>query len=106
MQYKILFTLAGGFWCPVFIVLQVCSSFNFNLLDWIDLFNCNCITNLNIILHSIQNKIYTLFIGVCCWNPAFDVTPASLISGIITERGVFRPNDLVGKLSSSVIDSF
>jgi len=25
------------------------------------------------------------------WNPAFDVTPAALISAIITERGVFRP---------------
>lgn len=25
------------------------------------------------------------------WNPAFDVTPAHLISAIITERGVFRP---------------
>jgi methylthioribose-1-phosphate isomerase len=25
------------------------------------------------------------------WNPAFDVTPAQLISAIITERGVFRP---------------
>lgn len=25
------------------------------------------------------------------YNPAFDVTPASLISAIITERGVFRP---------------
>ena len=25
------------------------------------------------------------------FNPAFDVTPAALISAIITERGVFRP---------------
>jgi methylthioribose-1-phosphate isomerase len=25
------------------------------------------------------------------YNPAFDVTPATLISAIITERGVFRP---------------
>ncbi len=25
------------------------------------------------------------------WNPAFDVTPASLISGWVTERGVWRP---------------
>jgi methylthioribose-1-phosphate isomerase len=24
------------------------------------------------------------------WNPAFDVTPASLISGIVTERGVLH----------------
>lgn len=26
--------------------------------------------------------------GISVWNPAFDVTPASLISGIITEKGV------------------
>ncbi|XP_076656524.1 methylthioribose-1-phosphate isomerase isoform X1 [Halictus rubicundus] len=32
--------------------------------------------------------------GIQCWNPAFDVTPASLIKGIITEVGVFRPEDL------------
>ncbi|EZA61921.1 methylthioribose-1-phosphate isomerase [Ooceraea biroi] len=29
-----------------------------------------------------------------CWNPAFDVTPASLITGIITDIGVFKPEDL------------
>lgn len=28
--------------------------------------------------------------GVQTWNPAFDVTPHSLLSGIITERGVLR----------------
>lgn len=28
--------------------------------------------------------------GVKCYNPAFDVTPAALISGIVTEKGVFR----------------
>ena len=32
--------------------------------------------------------------GVNVYNPAFDVTPAELISGIITERGVFKPQDL------------
>jgi len=33
--------------------------------------------------------------GIKCWNPAFDVTPASLITGgIITERGVFKPEQL------------
>ena len=32
--------------------------------------------------------------GVKVYNPAFDVTPAELISGIITERGVFKPQDL------------
>jgi methylthioribose-1-phosphate isomerase len=29
--------------------------------------------------------------GVDVYNPAFDVTPAALISGIITEKGVIRP---------------
>jgi len=29
--------------------------------------------------------------GARAWNPAFDVTPAALISGWITERGVERP---------------
>lgn len=29
--------------------------------------------------------------GVSAWNPAFDVTPAALISAVITERGVHRP---------------
>lgn len=29
--------------------------------------------------------------GVKVYNPAFDVTPASLIAGIVTERGIFRP---------------
>lgn len=29
--------------------------------------------------------------GVACYNPAFDVTPASLISGIVTEQGVVDP---------------
>lgn len=32
--------------------------------------------------------------GIACWNPAFDVTPAELITGIITERGCFRPAEL------------
>ena len=29
--------------------------------------------------------------GTPVYNPAFDVTPAALISAIITDRGVFRP---------------
>jgi len=33
--------------------------------------------------------------GIKCWNPAFDVTPAKLITGIITERGVLKPEELV-----------
>jgi methylthioribose-1-phosphate isomerase len=30
--------------------------------------------------------------GASIWNPAFDVTPARLIAGIITERGIARPD--------------
>lgn len=33
--------------------------------------------------------------GIGCWNPAFDVTPASLITGgIVTENGTFEANKL------------
>ncbi|CAH0546819.1 unnamed protein product [Brassicogethes aeneus] len=38
--------------------------------------------------------------GIPCWNPAFDVTPASLIAGIITEKGVFKPDELVREFAS------
>ncbi|MGE0642686.1 MAG: S-methyl-5-thioribose-1-phosphate isomerase [Nitrospira sp.] len=31
---------------------------------------------------------------VAVYNPAFDVTPAELITGIITERGVFKPGEI------------
>ena len=33
-------------------------------------------------------------LGVGVWNPAFDMTPAKLITGIITDRGVFEPNEI------------
>ncbi len=29
--------------------------------------------------------------GTRCRNPAFDVTPAALVSALVTERGVVRP---------------
>ena len=32
--------------------------------------------------------------GALVWNPAFDVTPAELITGIITPAGIFRPREL------------
>jgi methylthioribose-1-phosphate isomerase len=37
--------------------------------------------------------------GVNVYNPAFDVTPAELISGIITERGVFTPQELAKRFA-------
>jgi methylthioribose-1-phosphate isomerase len=38
--------------------------------------------------------------GVEVLNPAFDVTPANLITAIITERGVFKPSDLASMFSA------
>jgi methylthioribose-1-phosphate isomerase len=37
---------------------------------------------------------------VSVYNPAFDVTPAELVSGIITERGVFAPQELARRFAS------
>ncbi|XP_001604505.1 methylthioribose-1-phosphate isomerase [Nasonia vitripennis] len=34
--------------------------------------------------------------GINVWNPAFDVTPAELITGIVTEKGVYKPAELAG----------
>jgi len=34
--------------------------------------------------------------GVEVWNPAFDITPPELVSYIITEKGVFKPEELRG----------
>jgi methylthioribose-1-phosphate isomerase len=39
--------------------------------------------------------------GVAVTNPAFDVTPARLITGIITEKGIFAPSDLAAKMRQS-----
>lgn len=36
--------------------------------------------------------------GVDVWNPAFDVTPAGLITAIVTDRGVFAPSEVVQAL--------
>ncbi len=38
--------------------------------------------------------------GVSVWNPAFDVTPADLITGIITERGILSPHELPMNMQS------
>ena len=41
--------------------------------------------------------------GVEFYNPAFDVTPASLITGIITEHGVVAPEKLVQFQAQQVV---
>jgi len=38
--------------------------------------------------------------GIEVLNPAFDVTPADYVTGIITERGVFRPEELANHFRS------
>jgi methylthioribose-1-phosphate isomerase len=38
--------------------------------------------------------------GVEVLNPAFDITPAALITAIITERGVFKPGDVASQFSA------
>jgi len=44
-----------------------------------------------------------LISGIQCYNPAFDVTPADLITGgIITEFGVFPPNTLYEELKKHI----
>ena len=42
----------------------------------------------------LEGRAYTITIapeGVKVYNPAFDVTPNRLITGIVTEKGVIRP---------------
>lgn len=43
-------------------------------------------------------------LGVQAWNPAFDITPAELISAIVTERGIIiKPNtEKIAKLLSDI----
>ena len=44
--------------------------------------------------------------GINCWNPAFDVTPAELITGgIVTEVGVFKPSELKKELGKRLKDN-
>ena len=39
----------------------------------------------------IWQKLHITIPEARCWNPAFDITPAKLISGIVTERGILNP---------------
>ena len=32
--------------------------------------------------------------GIKVWNPAFDMTPAELVTGIITDKGIFKPSEI------------
>ena len=35
-------------------------------------------------------------VGMAAWNPSFDVTPSSLITGVITELGVVEFDPVLG----------
>ena len=39
--------------------------------------------------------------GVGVDNPAFDITPARLITGIITEKGIFVPSELAARIAKA-----
>ena len=43
------------------------------------------------LVSAVSRSTATAPAGVQVYNPAFDVTPARLIAGIVTERGVIRP---------------
>ena len=49
-------------------------------------------------IYQIGETVICPIDGVDYFNPAFDVTPAHLIAGIITEFGVFKPEDLKSAL--------
>ena len=53
-------------------------------------------------VHGFGSEVFTPE-GVGAFNPAFDVTPASLISAIISEQGVHRPP--YGRSLASVLDA-
>jgi methylthioribose-1-phosphate isomerase len=41
---------------------------------------------------------------VACWNPAFDVTPAKYIAGIITEKGMIVPQQHANGNGERILD--
>lgn len=71
-----------------FYVAAPLSTFDLNILDGsqipIETRNSDEIRN-------IFGKCLITVADVPCWNPAFDVTPPALITGIITEQGIIRP---------------
>ncbi|MFM7840593.1 MAG: S-methyl-5-thioribose-1-phosphate isomerase, partial [Nitrospira sp.] len=49
---------------------------------------------------TLHGGLATAPAGVPVLNPAFDVTPAALITAIITERGVFTPGEIATQFRS------
>ena len=48
-------------------------------------------------VNNVLGKVQIIPDGVVCLNYAFDITPFRLVTGIITEDGVFTPKDLLKK---------
>ena len=46
-----------------------------------------------ILVDAESEVVCTAALGIAVWNPAFDVTPAELIDGVITECGVVEKVD-------------
>ena len=49
-------------------------------------------------MEAIRHVSFPLLSGVQVWNPALDMTPAHLITGFITEYGVYKAHELEEKL--------
>jgi len=82
---------------PFYVVAPI-SSFDFNIKSGKDIpIEIRCEEEIRIFN---TKNIVAERARVC--NPAFDVTPAKLISGIVTEKGVVRPpyNDTIAALSN------
>ncbi len=45
-----------------------------------------------------MHRIQVTSPGSECLNPSFDVTQAKFITGIITEKGIFKPNEIIIKI--------
>ncbi|MBC7622614.1 MAG: S-methyl-5-thioribose-1-phosphate isomerase [Aeromicrobium sp.] len=50
--------------------------------------------------HGYVTDVRLLREGTAISNPGFDVTPSRLVTGLITERGIFAPNDLVSGVAT------
>lgn len=68
-----------------FYVAAPCSTFDFNL---------TCGSEINIEQRNPEEVLPRAIKGVDIYNPAFDITPAELISAFITEKGVYTPSQV------------
>ncbi|MCJ1380984.1 S-methyl-5-thioribose-1-phosphate isomerase [Xylographa soralifera] len=50
---------------------------------------------------TVVEEVSTAAMGTQAWNPAFDVTPADLIDGIVTEVGVFEKEEGIFHLETA-----